>query len=90
MNKQELIHKIAEDTDLSQKQAAAALDSMMNAVVSSVCAGEKVQLVGFGTFQAKKREARVGRNPRTGELVQIPASVAPIFKAGKAFKVAVK
>ena len=89
MNKQDLIHKIAEDAELTQKQAAAALDSALNAVVSAVAAGEKVQLVGFGAFEAKKREARTGRNPRTKETIEIPASVAPVFKAGKSFKDAV-
>lgn len=90
MNKQDLIHKIAEDAELTQKQAAAALDSMLNAVITSVSAGDKVQLVGFGTFEAKKREARMGRNPKTNEAIEIPASVTPVFKAGKAFKDSVK
>lgn len=89
MNKQDLIHKIAEDAELTQKQAAAALESALNTVVSAVAAGDKVQLVGFGTFEAKKRGARTGRNPKTKETIEIPASVAPVFKAGKAFKDAV-
>ena len=89
MNKQDLIHKIAEDAGLTRKQAAAALDSALSAVVSAVAAGEKVQLVGFGTFEGKNREARTGRNPKTMEVIEIPASVAPVFKAGKAFKDAV-
>ena len=83
MNKQDLIHKIAEGAGITQKDAAAA-------IVSAVAAGEKVQLVGFGTFEAKKRGARVGRNPATKEAIEIPASTAPVFKAGKAFKDAVK
>lgn len=86
MNKQDLISKIAEDTELTQKQASAALDSMLNAVMAAVADGEKVQLVGFGTFEAKKRNARTGRNPKTKEAIEIPASVIPAFKAGKAFK----
>lgn len=89
MNKQDLVHKIAEDSGLTQKQAAAALDSALGAVIAAVSAGEKVQLVGFGTFEGKKREARTGRNPKTMETIEIPASVVPVFKAGKAFKDAV-
>jgi len=89
MNKQDLIHKIADEAELTQKQAAAALDSAINSVISAVAAGEKVQLVGFGTFEAKKRNARTGRNPKTKEAIEIPESVAPVFKAGKAFKDAV-
>ena len=89
MNKQDLIHKIANEAELTQKQAAAALDSAINSVISAVAAGEKVQLVGFGTFEAKKRNARTGRNPKTKEAIEIPESVAPVFKAGKAFKDAV-
>lgn len=90
MNKQDLIHKIAEGAGITQKDAAAALDSTLEAIVSAVAAREKVQLVGFGTFEAKKRGARVGRNPATKEAIEIPASTAPVFKAGKAFKDAVK
>jgi len=89
MNKQDLIHKIADEAELTQKQAAAALDVTINSVISAVAAGEKVQLVGFGTFEAKKRNARTGRNPKTKEAIEIPESVAPVFKAGKAFKDAV-
>ena len=89
MNKQDLIHKIADEAELTQKQAAAALDVAINSVISAVAAGEKVQLVGFGTFEAKKRNARTGRNPKTKEAIEIPESVAPVFKAGKAFKDAV-
>lgn len=89
MNKQDLIHKIADEAELTQKQAAAALDSAINSVISAVAAGEKVQLVGFGTFEVKKRNARTGRNPKTKEAIEIPESVAPVFKAGKAFKDAV-
>jgi len=89
MNKQDLIHKIADEAELTQKQAAAALDVAINSVISAVAAGDKVQLVGFGTFEAKKRHARTGRNPKTKEAIEIPESVAPVFKAGKAFKDAV-
>ena len=89
MNKQELIKKVAQDAELTQKQAAAALESMMDSVKEAVAAGDKVQLIGFGTFESKKREARTGRNPRTGKAVKIEAAVLPVFKAGKAFKDAV-
>ena len=90
MNKQDLIHKIAEGAGITQKEAAAALDSTVEAIVSAVAAGEKVQLVGFGTSESKKRNARIGRNPATKETIEIPESTAPVFKAGKAFKDAVK
>ena len=86
MNKQDLIRKIADGAGIAQKDAAAALDSTLDAIV----AGEKVQLVGFGTFEVKKRSARVGRNPATNAVIEIPESTVPVFKAGKAFKDAVK
>lgn len=90
MNKQELIRKIADGGELNQKQASLALSSILDAIVEAVAEGEKVQLVGFGTFESKKREARVGRNPKTKEAIEIPASISPVFKAGKAFKDAVQ
>jgi DNA-binding protein HU-beta len=86
MNKQELIKKVAEDAGLTQKQASAALESTLAAIKAAVAEGSKVQLIGFGTFESKKREARQGRNPRTGNAVEIDAAVLPVFKAGKAFK----
>jgi DNA-binding protein HU-beta len=86
MNKQELIKKVAEDAGLTQKQASAALESTLAAIKAAVAEGGKVQLIGFGTFESKKREARQGRNPRTGNAVEIDAAVLPVFKAGKAFK----
>ncbi len=86
MNKQELIKKVAEDAGLTQKQAGAALESTLAAIKAAVAGGDKVQLIGFGTFDSKKREARKGRNPRTGEAVNIEAAVLPVFKAGKAFE----
>ena len=89
MNKQELIKKVAADAGLTQKQAAAALESTIAAVKETVAAGDKVQLIGFGTFDSKKREARQGRNPQTGKAVKIAAATLPVFKAGKAFKDAV-
>ena len=89
MNKQELVKKVAADADLTQKQAAAALESTIAAIKETVAAGDKVQLIGFGTFDSKKREARQGRNPRTGKAVKIAAAALPVIKAGKAFKDAV-
>ncbi len=89
MNKQELIKKAAQDAEITQKQAAAALESILDSVKETVAAGDKVQLIGFGTFESKKRDARTGRNPRTGKAVTIEAAVLPVFKAGKAFKDAV-
>ena len=86
MNKQELIKKVAEEAGLTQKQAGAALESTLAAIKAAVAGGDKVQLIGFGTFDSKKREARQGRNPRTGEAVNIEAAVLPVFKAGKAFE----
>ena len=90
MNKQDLIRKIADGAGIAQKDAAAALDSTLDAIDAAVVAGEKVQLVGFGTFEVKKRSARVGRNPATNAVIEIPESTVPVFKAGKAFKDAVK
>ncbi len=86
MNKTELIKKLAEEASLTKKQAAAVLDCVLDTVVSTVAAGEKVALPGFGTFEKKDRPERTGRNPRTGEATVIAASSAPVFKAGKAFK----
>ena len=86
MNKQELIKKIAADTDVTQKQAAAVLDCALDTIVASVAAGDKVQLIGFGTFEGKARAARKGLNPQTKAEIDIPASVSPAFKAGKKFK----
>ena len=81
MTKAELIKKVAADADLTQKQAAAAVDSAINAVVNSVAAGEKVALIGFGTFEKKHRAAREGRNPATGKTMKFAASNTPVFKA---------
>ena len=86
MTKQELIKKIAADTGVSQKQAGEVLDSAIQNIMDTVAAGDKVQFTGFGTFEARKREARTGVNPRTKEKVEIPASIAPAFKPGKVFK----
>ena len=90
MNKTELINAVAEKAGLSKKAAEAAVNATLSAITEGLKTEEKVQLVGFGTFEAKKRGARVGRNPATKEAIEIPASTAPVFKAGKAFKDAVK
>lgn len=86
MNKMELVAGIAEKADLSKKDAEAALEGMILTVAEALEAGEKVQLVGFGTFDVGTRKARTGRNPRTGEEIEIPASKLPRFKAGKSLK----
>ena len=86
MNKGELIKAIATKAGFSQKDAAAAYDAFIASVTEALKAGEKVQLVGFGTFEVKTRGERKGRNPKTGEEIVIPASKHPTFTAGKAFK----
>ena len=86
MNKVELVAEIAKKAGISQKDAAAALKAFTDTVEAELKKGEKVQLVGFGTFEVSKRAARTGRNPQTGAEMKIPASKTPKFKAGKAFK----
>ena len=86
MNKGELIAKIAEESKLTKKAAEAALDAFVSSVEGALKKGEKVQLVGFGTFEVRQRAARKGRNPQTKSEIKIPASKAPVFKAGKALK----
>ena len=86
MNKTELIAAIAEKAGLSKKDAEKALNATVDAVTDALVAGDKVQLVGFGGFETKKREARMGRNPKTKETIQIPAARVPVFKAGTALK----
>ena len=90
MTKAELITAIAADTGLTKKSAGAAVDAFVDAVSGALAKGEKVQLVGFGSFDVKQKAARMGRNPQTGAAVKIPARKAPKFKAGKALKDAVK
>ena len=89
MNKVELIAQIAEKSGLSKKDAEKALAATVDAITEAVSTGDKVQLVGFGSFEVKQREARVGRNPKTKEAIEIPATRVPIFKAGRALKDAV-
>jgi len=86
VNKTELVASMAEKSSLTKKDAEAALKAFIDSVQEALAKGEKVQLVGFGTFEARERAARVGRNPRTKEEITIPASVVPVFKAGKEFK----
>lgn len=89
MNKTELIATVAEVAALSKKDAEKAVNATFDAITAALEAGEKVSLVGFGAFDVKERAARMGRNPRTKEEVEIPASRVPQFKAGKALKDAV-
>ena len=86
MNKTELIAAVAEQAELSKKDAEKALKAFTDVIAAELVKGEKVQLVGFGTFEVAEREAREGRNPRTGETTTIAASKSPKFKAGKALK----
>ena len=86
MNKSELIAALAEKPEFSKKDAEKALNAFVDVINASLAKGEKVQLIGFGTFDVKKRPARVARNPRTGAEIKIAASKAPAFKAGKALK----
>ena len=89
MNKAELVAAMAERADLSKKDAEAALKAFTDVVAEELKKGEKIQLVGFGTFEVSERAARTGRNPQTGEEMPIAASKAPKFKAGKALKDAI-
>ena len=89
MNKSELIDSVASAADLSKADAARAVDGVIGAVTQALRSGGQVTVVGFGTFLVRHREARAGRNPRTGETIQIKASNVPAFKAGKAQKDAV-
>ena len=86
MNKAEFINAVSEAAGSSKSEATAHVEAIINVVTNTLKGDNEVTLVGFGTFKAKKREARTGRNPRTGESIQISASVVPSFKAGKAFK----
>jgi len=89
MNKAELIDKIAEAVDVSKATAARALDAVTESITKELKKGQSVTLVGFGTFTVRKRAARTGRNPRTGDTIKIKAAKVPGFKAGKALKDAV-
>ena len=89
MNKTEMIAQIAGKSGLSKKDAEKALAAVVDTVTEALANGDKVQLVGFGTFETKQREARIGRNPKTKESIEIPATRVPAFKAGRALKDAV-
>lgn len=86
MNKTELIAAVAENASLTKKDAEKALNAVVESITKALKGGDKVQLVGFGTFEVRKRGARTGKNPRTGEAIKIKASKVPAFKAGKALK----
>ncbi len=89
MNKTELVAAVAEKSGLTKKDAEKAVSSMLDVIVNAVAEGEKVQVVGFGTFEQRQRNARMGIDPRTKEKIEIAASKVPAFKAGNAFKEAV-
>ncbi len=86
MNKSDLVAAVAAKTGSTKKDAEAAVNAFVDVVTASLVKGDKVQLVGFGSFDVRKRAARKGRNPQTKEEIKIPASKAPVFKAGKALK----
>lgn len=86
MNKNELIDSVAKTAELSKKDSEAAVNAVLETITETLAKGEKVVLVGFGTFEVRERKARIGRNPATKEEIQIPASKAPAFKAGKNLK----
>ena len=89
MNKNDLIAKVAETTGLSKSDATGAVDAVLDAVTNALKSDDEVRLVGFGTFLVTRRKAGMGRNPRTGEAIKIPASKQPKFKAGAQLKAAV-
>ena len=90
MNKTQLIEAVAKESNLKKNAAEAAVNALLKTIENALVAGDKVQLVGFGTFEVKNREARQGRNPATGETITIAASKHPAFSAGKALKDALK
>ncbi len=90
MNKTDLTNAVAEAAELSKKDASKAIDAVFTVIEEALAAGEKVQLIGFGSFEVRERAARKGRNPQTGEEIEIAASKVPAFKPGKALKDAVK
>lgn len=90
MNKSEFVAAVAEKAAISKKDAEKAVAAFIDTVTEELKNGNKIQMVGFGTFEVKDRPARTGRNPQTKETIEIPASKAPVFKAGKGFKDAIK
>ncbi|MBQ9346630.1 MAG: HU family DNA-binding protein [Oscillibacter sp.] len=89
MNKNELVRAVAESADITVKDADAAVTAMVDVITNTLQQGEKVQLMGFGSFEVKKRAARTGRNPQTNEPMEIPAAIVPLFKPGRILKEAV-
>lgn len=90
MNKTELINKVAELSDLTKKDASKAVDAVFQSISDALAEGDKVQLIGFGNFEVRERAARKGRNPQTGQEIEIAASKVPAFKPGKALKEGIK
>lgn len=90
MTKKEIVDAVSASAGISKKDTAAVIDSLLAAITDAVVKGDSVQFTGFGTFQSRKRPARAGHNPATGATIDIPASTVPAFKAGKAFKDALK
>lgn len=90
MNKTELVKAVATQAELTQKDAAKVVDALFNTISNTLAQEEKIQLIGFGTFEVRERSARKGRNPQTGEEIEIAASKVPAFKPGKELKEAVK
>ncbi|WP_407667801.1 HU family DNA-binding protein [Paenibacillus massiliensis] len=90
VNKTDLINQVAEKTELSKKDVTKAVDALFDTISEALQSGDKVQLVGFGNFEVRERSARKGRNPQTGEEIEIPASKIPAFKPGKALKDGIK
>ena len=86
MNKTELVAAVAEKAAISKKDADSAVNAVIESIIEAGASKDKVQIVGFGTFEARERKEKIGKNPRTGEEIKIAASVVPAFKAGKAFK----
>ena len=86
MNKEELVQEVSKKAKVTQKEASDIINSMMEIIEKNVAKGKKVTMVGFGTFESRKRSARTGRNPQTGALIKIAAKSAPVFTAGKRFK----
>jgi len=90
MNKTDLIQLVSEKTELTKKDSEKAVSAVLDGIMETVAKGEKVQIIGFGTFERRDRAEKTGRNPSTGEQIHIPATRVPAFKAGKAFKESLK
>ncbi|WP_018133215.1 HU family DNA-binding protein [Effusibacillus pohliae] len=90
MNKADLVNSVAERSELTKKDAARAVDAVFESITEALANGDKVQLIGFGNFETRERAARKGRNPQTGQEIEIPATKVPTFRPGKALKEAIK